>query len=131
MVNTEGGVDDEEFRVAAVVDRVNTTMEVWLGTTMACAQCHNHKYDPFTQKEYYQLFAYFNNTQDSGRSVEPTLAVPPAAQLLRRGLVQATTTLVLKELAKPRPTHVMLRGNHKNLGELVQPGVPARLHALR
>ena len=127
MTNTEGGVDDEEFRVAAVVDRVNTTLEVWMGTTMACAQCHNHKFDPFTQKEYYQLFAYFNNTRDGGCSVEPTLAVPPAAQLLRRGLVPPTTTLVMKELPKPRPTHVMLRGNHKNLGASVQPGIPARL----
>ena len=50
MVNTEGGIDDEEFRVAALIDRVNTTMEVWMGTTMGCAQCHNHKYDPFTQR---------------------------------------------------------------------------------
>ena len=62
IVNTEGGVDDEEFRVAAVVDRVNTTMQVWMGSTLACAQCHDHKYDPFTQKEYFQLFAFFNNT---------------------------------------------------------------------
>jgi hypothetical protein len=52
MVNSEGGTDDEEFRVAAIIDRVNTTMEVWMGTTMGCAQCHNHKYDPFLQAEY-------------------------------------------------------------------------------
>ena len=55
MINTEGGTDDEEFRVAAVVDRVNTTLQVWLGMTLGCAQCHNHKYDPITQREYYQL----------------------------------------------------------------------------
>ena len=59
MVNTEGGTDDEEFRVAALVDRVNTTYNVWLGTTMGCAQCHTHKYDPFTQKEYYQSTGVF------------------------------------------------------------------------
>ena len=73
MVNTEGGTDDEEFRVAAVVDRVNTTMDVWMGTTSACTQCHNHKYDPFTQKEFYQLFAFFNSTADRGRDNAPTL----------------------------------------------------------
>ena len=61
-VNVEAGTDQEENRVNQVVDRVNTTGAVWLGTTLECAQCHNHKYDPVTQQEYYQLFAYFNNT---------------------------------------------------------------------
>ncbi len=60
--NVENGTDQEENRVNQVVDRVNTTATVWLGTTLGCAQCHNHKYDPFTQKEYYQFFAFFNNT---------------------------------------------------------------------
>ena len=54
MTNNEGGTDDEEFRNAAIVDRVNTTMAVWMGTSMACAQCHHHKYDPFSQKEYFR-----------------------------------------------------------------------------
>src|SRR5262249_6566995 len=89
MVNTEGGTDDEEFRVAAVVDRVNTTMEVWMGTTMACAQCHNHKYDPFTQTEYYQLFAFFNNNADPGRSNVPFLSMFTPAQEARRAALQA------------------------------------------
>ena len=61
-VNVEAGTDQEENRVNQVVDRVNTTGAVWLGTTIECAQCHNHKYDAVTQREYYQLFAYFNNT---------------------------------------------------------------------
>ena len=60
--NVEAGTDQEEARVNQVFDRVNTTGAVWLGTTLECAQCHDHKYDPFTQKEYYQLFAYFNQT---------------------------------------------------------------------
>nr|BAL54998.1 hypothetical conserved protein [uncultured Planctomycetota bacterium] len=77
LVNTEGGTDDEEFRVAAVVDRVNTTMTVWMGLTFACAQCHNHKYDPFTTREYYQMFAFFNNTADRGRSNDPQLVFWP------------------------------------------------------
>jgi hypothetical protein len=60
--NVEAGVDPEENRTNQVIDRVNTTGTVWLGTTLECAQCHNHKYDPFTQKDYYQIFAFFNNT---------------------------------------------------------------------
>jgi hypothetical protein len=70
MTNNEGGTDDEEFRNAAVVDRVNTTMAVWMGTSMACAQCHHHKYDPFSQQEYFRLFAILNNTADADRADE-------------------------------------------------------------
>jgi hypothetical protein len=73
--NTEGGSIAEEYRHASVVDRVNTTMQVWLGSTLACAQCHSHKYDPFSQKEYYQLFAIFNATEDNN-SEPPTAEVP-------------------------------------------------------
>ncbi|MEZ6059647.1 MAG: DUF1553 domain-containing protein [Planctomycetaceae bacterium] len=60
--NVEAGVHPEENRVNQVIDRVNTTGTVFLGTTLECCQCHNHKYDPFTQDDYYRLFAYFNNT---------------------------------------------------------------------
>lgn len=62
MINEEGGVDQEEYRINAVLDRTNNTGTVFLGSTVACAQCHNHKYDPITQKNYYQLVAFFNNT---------------------------------------------------------------------
>jgi mono/diheme cytochrome c family protein len=76
LTNTEGGTSPEEFRSAAVVDRVNTTLQVWMGTTIGCAQCHNHKYDPFSQKEYYQLYAIFNNTEDRNAGDDfPTLRV--------------------------------------------------------
>lgn len=64
LTNKEGGVDKEEFRVAAVVDRVNTTGTVWLGLTVGCAQCHTHKYDPIVHREYYQLFAFFNSAEE-------------------------------------------------------------------
>ena len=64
MTNAEGGTDDEEHRVAAVIDRVNTTWEVWQGTSFGCVQCHSHPYDPFRQEEYYSFFAFFNNTVD-------------------------------------------------------------------
>ena len=75
LTNNEGGTNDEEFRNVAVVDRVNTTMSVWMGITMACAQCHSHKYDPISQKEYFEVFAIFNQSQDADRTDEsPTLA---------------------------------------------------------
>jgi hypothetical protein len=76
LTNSEGGTQDEEFRNSAVVDRVNTTMAVWMGTTAACAQCHHHKFDPISQQEYFQLFAILNNTQDADRKDEsPTLRI--------------------------------------------------------
>ena len=64
MNNDEGGTEDEEFRVAAIIDRVNTTWEVWQSTTMGCVQCHTHPYDPFVHEEYYKSMAFFNNTRD-------------------------------------------------------------------
>lgn len=64
MNNDEGGTEDEEFRVAAVIDRVNTTWEVWQSTTMACVQCHTHPYDPFLHEDFYESMAFFNNTRD-------------------------------------------------------------------
>ncbi len=70
MNNTEGGTVDEEFRSVAVIDRVNTTMAVWMGTSIACAQCHSHKYDPLTQREYFQLYAILNQTEDADRNDE-------------------------------------------------------------
>lgn len=75
MLNEEGGTDEEEFRSDAVLDRVNTTASVWLGSTLACAQCHDHKYDPFSQREYFELYAIFNSTVDGGRAREPQLSV--------------------------------------------------------
>jgi hypothetical protein len=106
MANTEGGIDDEEFRVAAVVDRVNTTMQVWMGTTMACAQCHDHKYDPYSQKEYFRLFAFFNNTTDRGGSTVPEAAVPTPGQAAQRAGIAAELArweADLNQAAKAKP----------------------------
>jgi hypothetical protein len=64
MTNDEGGTENEEYRVAAVIDRVNTTWEVMMGTTFSCVQCHSHPYDPFKHEDYYKFMAYFNNTRD-------------------------------------------------------------------
>ncbi|MEC8474030.1 MAG: PSD1 and planctomycete cytochrome C domain-containing protein, partial [Planctomycetota bacterium] len=79
MENDEGGTDDEEFRVAAVKDRVDTTMQVWMGLTAGCAKCHAHKYDPISQKEYYQLYAFFNQTADADRG-QPMMKSPTVIQ---------------------------------------------------
>ncbi len=74
MTNDEGGTVDEEFRVAAQIDRVNTTWEVWQGTTFGCVQCHSHPYDPIPHDDYYKYMAYFNNTRDEDVTSEtPTL----------------------------------------------------------
>jgi len=64
MINMEGGSDPEEFRIASIIDRVNTTGTVFLGLTMGCAQCHTHKYDPISHAEYFQFYAYFNNDDE-------------------------------------------------------------------
>ncbi|MCG3163412.1 MAG: hypothetical protein JMDDDDMK_04818 [Acidobacteria bacterium] len=95
MVNQEGGIDPEESRFEVLVDRVNTTATVWLGSTIACAQCHNHKYDPFTQKDYYRLMAFFDNAEyqvayqtpgaDESRYIlEPQISLPTPEQEERR-----------------------------------------------
>jgi hypothetical protein len=81
MCNDEGGTDDEEFRVAAVLDRVNTTFEIWQGLTVSCVQCHSHPYDPIRHQEFYELYAFFNNTEDADRTDEwPTQKLFSKAQ---------------------------------------------------
>ena len=77
QTNEEGGTDDEEFRVAAAIDRVSTTWQVWQGLTMGCVQCHDHPYDPLAHAEFYEALALFNSTDDADLDNEyPTLAVP-------------------------------------------------------
>lgn len=97
MTNDEGGTDNEEFRTAAIIDRVDTTMSAWMGLTMACAQCHTHKYDPITYKEFYQFYAFFNQTQDADLFPEesPVLPAPTPEQaleleMLNRRLAEVT-----------------------------------------
>ena len=94
--NEEGGTNPEQFRVERTVDRTNTTGAVWLGLTVGCAQCHNHKYDPLTQKEYYQIYAFFNSTD------EPRLPLPTPEQ--ERRLRELNAQLAeAKRQAPPRP----------------------------
>ncbi len=84
--NGEGGIIEEEYAVEYVVDRVETTSTVWLGLTMGCARCHDHKYDPLTQKEFYRFFAYFNNVPEKGKAFKygnspPFIPAPTPAHL--------------------------------------------------
>ncbi len=102
MTNSEGGTNDEEFRNVAVVDRVNTTFMVWMGTSMGCAQCHTHKYDPILQKEYFQAFAFFNNTADADRKDEsPTLPFWSDAELERKAELDSLV-IDLEDLLKDK-----------------------------
>ena len=78
LTNRENGIDKEEFRLKAIVDRVNTTGTVWLGLTLGCAECHSHKYDPITQRDYYRFFAFFNDAVD-----EADISVPPSIHELQ------------------------------------------------
>lgn len=120
MTNDEGGTDDEEFRDAAVKDRVATTGQVWMGMTWGCAQCHNHKFDPLSQKEFYQLYAFFNQTEDSDKIDDRP----------RLRLDEKVTTLIMRELPpeKRRETRIHRRGNFLDPGEAVEPAVPAAFH---
>lgn len=92
--NSEGGVIPEEYAVEYVVDRVDTTATVWLGLSAGCARCHDHKYDPISQKEFYQLFAYFNNVPERGKAIKygnspPYIKTPTRAQEVYLRLLQS------------------------------------------
>ncbi|HLX64399.1 MAG TPA: DUF1549 and DUF1553 domain-containing protein, partial [Planctomycetota bacterium] len=121
LLNDEGGTDPEEFRWAALNDRVEVTATVWLGLTMNCAQCHSHKFDPISQTEYYQFLAFFNNTEDGGKAADPVLPVPQAGQ----DAAKAPKTMIMKERAQARETHVAIRGSYHAPGDKVSPNVPA------
>jgi mono/diheme cytochrome c family protein len=98
MINQEGGIDLEQFRVESVVDRVNTTGTVWLGLTIGCCQCHDHKFDPISQREYYQFFAFLNNSD------EPNLEILSPADEARRKQVREALASVENLLKHLDPT---------------------------
>jgi hypothetical protein len=207
QINQEGGIDKEQFRIDSVFDRVATTGTVWLGLSIGCAQCHDHKFDPIEQKEYYRMFAFLNNQDEPTMKVsDPSVDVagmtaefkevdaklqalvkeryseitewekemsPDFRQKLIPGirkaadkpvnkrtlaenvtlftnivnpsdplrilndrhkeldtlLNQGTTTMVLKELPKPRKTTVFIKGDFTRPADEVTPGTPKVLHA--
>lgn len=107
--NVEAGTEPEESRINQVIDRVNTTGAVWLGITLECAQCHDHKYDAFSQKDYYGLLAYFNNTEAEAERTNPK--VPGSIQFNGSPLVLKDPTLarakapIVPTLQEPAPTN--------------------------
>ena len=217
QINQEGGIDPEQFRVESVVDRVNTTATAFLGVTLACAQCHDHKFDPFTQRDYYRMYAFFNSTVEDGHGkgtpggvleipgefeggenvlkeieeaeeeldrylntkgselrkweqalnaeqrgklkadVRKVLEVPFAERSIKQKRAayaafqpddpefksrntklaklekrepKPVTTLVMRELDKPRQTHLLIKGDFTRPGAVVTPGTPETLTPL-
>ena len=160
QINTEGGVDREQFRIDSIYDRIATTGEVMFGLTFGCAQCHDHKYDPISQVEYYQLFAFFNNAD------EPRIEAPTDEILFQRAQLnekiqkieselqevinkenqrksletklanykksqpKAPTTLVMSKRDKPRTTRRFIQGDFTRPAEKVESGTPSILHPL-
>ncbi|MFN9916330.1 MAG: DUF1549 domain-containing protein, partial [Pirellulaceae bacterium] len=99
QLNQEGGIDKEQFRIDSVFDRVATTGTVWLGLTVGCAQCHDHKFDPISQREYYQLFAFFNNQDEPTlRVYDPSLDIAALRSELKS--VQAKMSKILERRAE-------------------------------
>lgn len=104
LTNNEGGTNDEEFRNVAIVDRVNTTFAVWMGTTINCAQCHSHKFDPITQEEFFQVFAILNQSEDADRRDEsPLYELWMPSQLEQKRVWQTEIASLQRTLASPTP----------------------------
>ena len=106
--NAEGGIVPEEFRVEYVADRAETTSTVWLGLTVGCARCHDHKYDPIKQKEFYQLFAYFNNVPEKGLvynfgNEEPYIKAPTPKQEARLSTLDGRAEAAKKSYLSLQP----------------------------
>ncbi|MBN9119937.1 MAG: PSD1 domain-containing protein [Planctomycetes bacterium] len=149
--NEEGGTDPEQLRVERTVDRANTTAAVWLGLTAGCAQCHDHKYDPVSQKDYYRLYAFFDSCDEptmpiGGRpDLEETIAKLNQMEFyvqknggsreeiaiiraeVKRVQGKVPTTLVMRERATPRQTFVQVRGDFLRHGDEVRPAYPTAL----
>lgn len=138
-ITEEGGVIDEEYRVEYVTDRTNTFGRAFIGVTLECAHCHDHKYDPFSQKEYYQMFAFFNNVQEKG--LESTVGGPetyakkPLMEISNedvKGVLNFinkpdTNKLIVSIMGdsdKIRPTYILNRGRYDSHGDSVEPGTP-------
>jgi hypothetical protein len=135
LTNSEGGTIDEEFRTVAIVDRVNTTMSTWMGTTIACCQCHDHKYDPLSQQEYFGLYAILNNTADTDRKDEnPVVRIPWEPIDARRAAVEQEIAEIERQIPPPakgvteppefRPARDLVKGLRKKLDDDKPASVP-------
>lgn len=137
--NTEAGVDLELYRTKEIVDRVNTTGTVWLGLTIGCAECHDHKHDPLTQRDFYGLYAFFNNADETTATLPltPDLARYAESQLSEKDrnkspkpTVAARASIFVERTKDRRESFVHLRGDYQSRGDMVTPGTPAVLPPL-
>ena len=158
QINTEGGVDREQFRVDSIFDRIGTTGEVLFGLTFGCAQCHDHKYDPVKQVEFYRMFAFYNQADEPKAEIptdretaersahdlkvkvlsEKVDAAEKGTEVrkifeaelakLKKSRARATTALVMAQRKTSRITHRFIQGNFTRPAEEVKPGVPEVLH---
>ena len=154
-IQTEDGAIDEEWRTEYVIDRVETIGAVWMGLTLGCSRCHDHKYDPISQREFYQLFSLFNNLDEKGfinnlrGSAEPRTRYRPddfarQVTLIEERIEKKETrekaladlesrypqVMVMRDMERPRQAFVLQRGRYDARGEAVQPGLPAALPGL-
>lgn len=136
-ITQEGGVIPEEYRAEYVSDRTNTFATAFLGLTFECAKCHDHKYDPISQKEYFELFGYFNNVKEKGL-IEAYGEIPEPYIEISQSEIEETLTfiknldtleniplLVMEELKEPRQTHILSRGLYDQPSTPVEPSVPS------
>jgi hypothetical protein len=127
MINGEGGRIPEENRVEYVMDQAETVATVWLGLTFTCSRCHDHKYDPFTQRDYYKLFAFFNQTPVDGTGGSGQ--AEPVVQFPWKGDAKTDPkVMVMEDMPKPRETFLLTRGSYDKHGEVVEAGYPESLH---
>ncbi len=112
LISQEGGSDPEQFRVEATMDRVNTTGAVWLGLSIGCAQCHDHKFDPISQREYYEMYAFFNSAEDRNNT-GPTIPVVEG-ELIKdseKNEKNKANLMIMRDRKDPRETFLLTRGD--------------------
>jgi mono/diheme cytochrome c family protein len=126
LTNTEGGADQEQFRVEACFDRVETTGAVWLGLTVGCARCHSHKYDQISQREYYRLFAFFNSGGEANTDVPKD---DPALVQTQQAKPEQISVRVIAH--RPRKTHLLHRGDFLSPEDEVRPATLSTLHSFQ
>jgi hypothetical protein len=140
-ITQEGGVIDEEYRIEYVTDRTNTVGKAFLALTFECAKCHDHKYDPIAQKDYYSTFAFFNQVPEKGLVGDITLASladPPKIKItteevskilsfINKKDTASVEVMVMQDMKTKRPTHILKRGVYDAPGEVVQIGLPSAI----
>jgi len=140
-ITQEGGVIPEEYRVEYVADRTQTFATAFLGSSFGCARCHDHKYDPILQKDFYSLFSFFNNVPEQGLIPEYGAIPEPYIKLTKEEIEKTLTfinnadtldeipLMVMKEMDKPRPAHILKRGAYDKPTDPVEPSMPASILA--